>query len=362
MEGDQKLDQTEALLKEITEAPGVPGYEAEVRAIIRRCLEGITTIEQDRMGSIICRKTGLAESPRVMLAGHMDEVGFMVKLITREGFVKFVPLGGWWDQVMLAQRVVIKTTRGDVFGVTGAKPPHLLPFEKRKEMVEKKDMYIDIGATSEEEVKERGVRPGDPIIPVSDFAVLANPRTYMSKAWDDRIGCALFIQAIQRLADEPHPNTVYGVGTVQEEVGLRGAKTSAHVVSPDVAIILEVDIAGDVPGIEPEESAIKLGKGPTLLVYDRRMIPNLKLRDLVIETAEELEIPLQFSAIEGGSTDGGMIHIHAGGVPTVVIGVPTRHIHSHVGILHRDDYDHALRLIVALVRKLDQSTVQGLTV
>jgi putative aminopeptidase FrvX len=356
------LDQTEALFKEITEAPGVPGYEGEVRAVIRRHLKDIAAIEQDKMGSIICKKVGLADSPRVMLAGHMDEIGFMVKLITKEGFIKFIPLGGWWDQVMLAQRVVIKTTQGDVFGVTGAKPPHMLPLEERKKMVEKKDMYIDIGATSEEEVKERGVRPGDPIIPVSEFVVLANPRTYMAKAWDDRIGCALFIQAIQRLAEERHPNTVYGVGTVQEEVGLRGAKTSAHVVSPDVAIILEVDIAGDVPGIEPEESAVKLGKGPTMLVYDRRMIPNLKLRDLVVETAQELEIPLQFSAIEGGSTDGGMIHIHAGGVPTVVIGVPTRHIHSHVGIMHRDDYDNALELVVALVRKLDETTVQGLTV
>jgi putative aminopeptidase FrvX len=356
------LDQTEALLKEITEAPGVPGYEGEVRAVIRRHLEGITTIEQDKMGSIICKKAGLADSPKVMLAGHMDEVGFMVRLITKEGFIKFVPLGGWWDQVMLAQRVVIKTTQGDVFGVTGSKPPHILPPEERKKMVEKKDMYIDIGASSEEEVKERGVRPGDPIIPVSDFAILANPKTYMSKAWDDRVGCAVFIESIQRLTQEPHPNTVYGVGTVQEEVGLRGAKTSAHVISPDVAIILEVDIAGDVPGIEPEELGIKLGKGPSLLVYDARMIPNLKLRDLVIETAEELEIPLQFSAMEGGATDGGMIHLHAEGVPAVVISVPTRYIHSHVGIMHRDDYDNALKLVVALIKKLDEATVQELTV
>ena len=354
------MDRTEALLKEITEAPGVPGYEGEVRAVIRRHLEGIATIEQDKMGSIICKKVGLADSPKVMLAGHMDEIGFMVKLITEEGFIKFVPLGGWWDQVMLAQHVVIKTAQGDVLGVTGAKPPHMLTPEERKKMVEKKDMYIDIGASSEEEVKERGVRPGDPIIPVSDFAILANPKTYMGKAWDDRVGCAVFIEAIQHLAEEPHPNTVYGVGTVQEEVGLRGAKTSAHVVSPDVAIILEVDIAGDVPGIEPEESGIKLGKGPSLLVYDARMIPNLKLRDLAIETAQQLEIPLQFSAMEGGATDGGMIHIHAEGVPAVVIGVPTRHIHSHAGIMHRDDYDNALKLVVALIKKLDQATVRGL--
>jgi endoglucanase len=151
------------------------------------------------------------------------------------------------------------------------------------------------------------------------------------------------------------------VGTVQEEVGLRGAKTSAHLISPDVALILEVDIAGDVPGIEPEQSAVKMAGGPTLLMYDARMIPNLKLRDLVIATAKELDIPLQFSAMTGGATDGGMIHIHNEGVPTVVIGVPTRHIHSHNAILHRDDYDRALKLIVALVKKLDADTVAGLT-
>jgi endoglucanase len=154
---------------------------------------------------------------------------------------------------------------------------------------------------------------------------------------------------------------VYAVGTVQEEVGLRGAKTSAFAIDPDVGIILEVDIAGDVPGIKPEESAVKMGAGPTLLVYDARMIPNLKLRDLVIATAEELGMPLQFSAMSGGATDGAMIHIHNEGVPTVVIGVPTRHIHSHNAILCRDDYDQALRLVVALVKKLDAATVAGLT-
>ncbi|HFD39081.1 MAG TPA: M20/M25/M40 family metallo-hydrolase, partial [Anaerolineae bacterium] len=204
-------------------------------------------------------------------------------------------------------------------------------------------------------------RPGDPIIPVSEFTVMANPKWYLSKAFDNRVGCALAVEALRRAAEEGHPNTVYAVGTVQEEVGLRGAKTSAYVIAPDVALILEVDIAGDVPGIEPEESPIKVGGGPTLLVYDARMIPNLPLRDLVIATAQELDIPLQFSAMTGGATDGGMIHLHNEGVPTVVIGVPTRHIHSHNSILHRDDYDRALELIVAVVKKLDAATVASLT-
>ena len=355
------MDRTERFLKELTETPGVPGYESQVRALMRRYLEPVATIEQDRIGSIIGKRVGRAESPRVMLVGHMDEVGFMVRYVTKEGFVKFQPLGGWWDQVLLGQRVTIKTSKGDVIGLIGAKPPHLLPKDERDKIVEKKDMYIDIGATSSEEVAEAGVRVGDPIIPVSDFTVLANSQTYMAKALDNRVGCALAVQALERLAVDQHPNVVYAVGTVMEEVGLRGAKTTVHVVNPDVALILEVDICGDVPGIKEEESAIKLGAGPTMLVYDARMIPNLKLRDLVIATAEELEIPLQFSAMPGGATDGGMIHLHNEGVPTVVIGVPTRHIHSHSAIMHRDDYDRALDLIVTLVKKLDAATVEDLS-
>jgi len=355
------MDDTQQFLKEITEACGVPGYEADVRAVMQRALAGVAEITQDKMGSIIGRHVGAAEQPRIMLAGHMDEIGFMVTHITKEGFVKFVPLGGWWDQVLLGHRVLIKTSAGDVVGVLGAKPPHLLGADERNKLVEKKDMYIDVGARSEEEVRGFGVRIGDPIIPVSQFTVMANPSFYLCKAFDNRVGCALAAQALHQLAVEGHPNTVYAVGTTQEEVGLRGAKTAAFAIDPDVGIVLEVDIAGDVPGIKPEESSVKMGAGPSLLVYDARMIPNLKLRDLVIATAEQEGIPLQFSAMAGGATDGAQIHMHDEGVPTVVIAVPTRHIHSHNAILCREDYDQALRLVVALVKKLDAETVAGFT-
>lgn len=355
------MDSTEKLLKELTEASGVPGYESEARAVIRRHLETVAEIKHDKLGSIIGVKRGSADAPRVMLAAHMDEVGFMVSLITDEGFIRFVPLGGWWDQVMLAQRVVIKTSAGDVPGILGAKPPHLLEADEAKKLVKKTDMYIDVGATSADEVKAAGVRLGDPIIPICPFTPLSSGKTYMGKAWDDRLGCALFIQALGRLQGQQHPNTVYATGTVQEEVGVRGARTSVFNVNPDVAVILEVDIAGDVPGIKPEESAIKLGKGPSLLLYDARMIPNLRLRDLVISIAEDHEIPLQYSTMRGGATDGAVIHVHNEGVPTVVIGVPTRHIHSHAGIIHRSDYDSALSLISKLVMRLDEATVRQFT-
>ncbi|HXX33904.1 MAG TPA: peptidase M28, partial [Thermodesulfobacteriota bacterium] len=238
-------DETMELLRELTEAPGISGYEQEVREIIRRHLQGITTIEQDRLGSIVCRKSGKAEKPRIMLAGHMDEIGFIVKLVTEEGFIKFSPLGGWWGHVMLAQRVVIKTRKGDVIGLIGSKPPHILSDEERKKLQEPKDMYVDVGAISSAEVKELGISPGDPIIPICPFTVLGTGKTYLAKALDDRAGCALFIEVIKRLSREKHPNTVYGVGTVQEEVGLRGARTSSWVVEPDVGLTMEVGVAGD---------------------------------------------------------------------------------------------------------------------
>jgi hypothetical protein len=196
--------------------------------------------------------------------------------------------------------------------VIGAKPPHLVPAEEREKVVKKKDMYIDIGASSKEEVQETGVRAGDPVIPRADFVALANGKTYLSKAFDDRVGVALVISALQALQDGDHPNSVYGAATVMEEVGLRGATTSVRAIDPDVAIILESDIAGDVPGIKAEESSVKLGKGPTMLLYDARMIPNLKLRDLLMDTAEQEGIPLQVSYVEGGATDGGAIHLRPG--------------------------------------------------
>jgi endoglucanase len=354
------MDERELLLKDFTEAVGVPGYEEEVRAVMRRYTEGLAEITQDQLGSFIAHLAGPARGPRVMLAGHMDEIGFMVKHVTDEGFLRFLPLGGWWDQVILGQRMQVLTSKGRVIGVTGAKPPHLLEQDERNKIVQKKDMYLDVGVSSKDEAVALGIRLGDPIVPISPFTVMNNGKTYLAKAFDNRVGCALAVEALRTLANEKRVNNLYTVGTVQEEVGTRGAKTSAHVVEPDIAIILEVDIAGDVPGIKSEECAVKLGQGPSLLLYDARMIPNLRLRDLVIRIAEKEGIPLQFGTMAGGATDGAMIHMHNAGVPCVVIGVPARHIHSHTSIIHRDDYDQTLRLLLAVLKKLDAKTVRGL--
>ena len=350
------------LLREISELDGPSGYEAPVARYVTDQLAGVGEITRDKLGSVICRKTGAAAEPRIMIAGHMDEIGFMVKLVTKEGFVKFAPLGGWWSQVLLAQRVHILTSKGPVTGVVGSKPPHLLRDNKRNEVVEMADMFIDVGATDREQAQEVfGILPGDPIIPDSTFTPMRDEQMLLAKAWDDRAGVAMFIETLWALGEGDHPNTVYGVGTVQEEVGLRGAQTAADAVAPHVALIAETAIAGDMPGIEEHESPVKMGQGPVIYVLDGSMIPNLRLRDLAIETCRQESLPYQTTVLERGGTDGGRIHVYATGVPSLVLGVPTRHIHSHAGIMHLRDYQQCVQLMTALCRKLDAVTVAGLT-
>ncbi len=356
------MDEVQVLLKELTQAGGVPGHEDDVRRLLQGHLRQLGEVGHDKLGSVICTKQGESAEPRVMLAAHMDEIGFMVSHITKDGFVRFATLGGWWDHVLLGQRVVIKTKKGDVPGTIGAKPPHLLSDEERSKMVANKDMYMDIGATSREEVEEAGVRVADPIVPVGEFTVLAGGRSYLSKAFDDRAGCAVMLTAMRRMSSIAHPNTLLAVATVQEEVGLRGARTSVQTVNPDVAIILEATGVGDVPGVGEEGQALRLGRGPVITFYRQDMIPNLPLRDLLRDTAEKHDIPVQIRAdrIRGG-TDGAAIHLHGSGVPTVVLSLPVRYVHSHSSIMHRADFDAAVDLLTGVLQQLDRKTVSGLT-
>ncbi|RJQ06139.1 MAG: M42 family peptidase [Bacillota bacterium] len=350
------------LLRRLSEAPGISGYEDEVRRVVREEVKGLAEVSTDKLGSLICMKKGSSAEPRIMLAGHMDEIGFIVVSVTKEGFLKFLPIGGWWEQVMLAQRVVVKTKKGDVYGVVGSKPPHILSDDERNKVVKKKDMFIDIGAADEREATEDlGVTPGDQIVPESPFRVMGSGKLVMGKAWDDRVGIALFIEVMRELRGTAHPNTIYGVATVQEEVGLRGAETSVDLVEPHVGFALEVDIPGDTPGVSESEATVKLGKGPSILIKDASMIPNRRLCEFVAQTAKEEKLPFQYSAMDRGGTDAGRIHMHAAGVPSLVISVPTRYIHSHTSILNLEDYDNAVKLVTAVVKRLDARTVGSLT-
>jgi len=352
------MDRTQEFLKELVEAHGVPGFEGDVATLMERHLKGVGAFSRDRLGSFICEKKGAADGPRIMLAGHLDEVGFMVKAVTKDGFIKFLPLGGWWGHVVLAQRLIIKTRKGDVIGVVGSKPPHELRDEDRKKVLEIRDMFIDVGASSDYDVHKRlDIRPGDPIVPDSSFAVMANRNLLLAKAWDNRVGLGLAAETVRALKAAKHPNTVFAVGTVQEEVGLRGAQTSAFKIQPDVGVALDVGIAHDTPGTDGD---VKLGGGPVVVVYDATSIPNRNLLDLVVTTARSVRVPLQFESVERGGTDAGRIHISGQGVPSISMGIPSRYIHSHNSIIHRRDFDLTVKLLVALMKRLDRRTVSRL--
>ena len=358
---EKKTDKLVSWLKEISEIPGPSGFETRVRDLMIQRLAGQCEVLEDRIGSVIFKKVGLTEGPAIMLAAHMDEIGFLVKNVTKEGFLKFVTLGGWWEQVMLGQRVTVMSPRGDIPGVIGSKPPHVLTADERKKMVTKREMYIDIGAADKKDAEERlGVTPGVAAVPYTPFTPMANPDLLVGKAWDDRVGCAIVTDVLQKLARIKHANCVYGVGTVQEEVGCRGAKTSADVIGPQVAIAIDTCIAGDTPGMSEDQSSARLGDGVAVCIYDASLIPHVKLRDFVLATAKEEKIPFQLEFSEGGGTDGGRIHLHAQGVPSIVVSVPTRYIHSHNGIIHRKDYQAAVDLIIAVIRRLDTAKVQEL--
>jgi putative aminopeptidase FrvX len=357
-----KLDETLTMLKELTDAKGIPGDEKEPREVMKKYISPFADeVTTDNLGSLIAKKVGKDGGPKIMVAGHLDEIGFMVTQITDKGFLKFQTVGGWWSQVMLAQRVTIQTKKGDVTGVIGSKPPHILTPEARKKPVDIKDMFIDIGASSKEEAMEWGVVPGDSVVPYFEFTVLNNEKMLLAKAWDNRIGCAIAIDVLRQLKGQDHPNVVYGVGTVQEEVGLRGAKTSTNMIEPDIGFAVDTGIAGDTPGITEKEANSKIGDGPQIILYDASMVSHKGLRDFVVQTAGEHGIPYQFDALSGGGTDSGSIHVTAHGVPALSITVATRYIHSHAAMIHRDDYENAVKLIVEVIKRLDEETVKEIT-
>ena len=355
--------ETESLLKDLSTAFGPPGFEDPVRAIMRRKLTPLSdSIETDGIGSLIARRNGLAETPKIMLSSHMDEVGLMVRYITDDGYLKFQTLGGWLDQALINQRWSIMTVGGLIRGITGIKSPHVMSADERDRPFKKESMFIDIGASSKEDAEQRlGVKPGDPIAPDSSFERINDGDMLLGKCWDDRVGLAVMVKVMEKLDGEPAPGTVYAVSTVQEEIGLRGARTSSYKVAPDAGINLESGIAGDYPGISQDEAQERIGEGPAIFLHDSSMLPNLKLRDLAIDVAKENGIPLQFNVLSGYGEDGAEIQKSHGGVPTINITVPTRYLHSHNSLISRNDFGKTVDLVTALVRRLDVDTVKSLS-
>ena len=347
------------LLRELTEAFGPSGFETESASIVARELAHAGQVSRDGLGSVVCRVAGAAERPRIMVSAHMDEVGFMVKSITADGYVRFLPVGAWSPRVLLGQRVMVRTRKGDFPGVIGSKPPHEMTEEEKKQLPDIDKMFIDLGSVVGADVKARiGIRLGDPIVPISPYVELGK-NLMMAKAWDDRGGCGIVIETARAIKGKKHPNTVFLVGSVQEEVGLRGARTAAEVVQPDVAIALDVSLSHENPDKTNKSVDERVGNGAAILVHDNTMIPNTRLRDWVIGLAEKKRIKYHLTTVRGGY-DTGVIHTHRSGVPSLAIGWPTRYVHSHTGVISDKDYDAAVKLLTAVIENLDEAVSKSL--
>jgi len=355
-EGLKMEQSTKEMFKTLTELQGAPGDEGRVRQYMAEQLEKYADeVIYDHLGGVFGVKHG--EGPRVMVAGHMDEVGFMITQITKNGMLRFQPLGGWWNQVLLAQRVQVMTKKGPIIGVIGSIPPHLLTDAQRKKPMEIKNMLIDIGADDREDALEIGVAPGDTVVPICPFTPMAKEKKILAKAWDNRYGCGLALELMKEMHDRSLPNELYAGATVQEEVGLRGAQVAANMIKPDIFYALDASPANDMSGDEEEFG--QLGKGVLLRIYDRTMITHRGIREFLLDTAESNNIPYQYFVSQGG-TDAGRVHIANDGVPSAVIGIPSRYIHTSASIIHVDDYAAAKELLIKLVEQTDKATVEAI--
>ncbi len=346
---------TNEQLFKLSDANAVPGNEDQMRKIMHELNDSYADeVMHDGIGSYIAKKGSVG--PKVMIAGHMDEVGFIVKRIDDNGYVYFSTVGGWFYNVMLAHEYTITTEDGkELIAVSGSKPPHVLSVEDRKKPVEIDKMFLDLGVATREEVLELGVQVGDMITPRITAKELNNPKYLLGKAWDNRVGCAIVSEVLREHAAD---NTLYAVGTVQEEVGLRGAKTSSGLINPDIAISIDTGIAGCTPGMTADEANNKIGEGPLLFVKDGGLISHRGFMKFAKSVAKELNIPFQLEFLGGGSQDGAAISQNGSGCPTIVISLATRYIHSHTSIIHRDDYDNAVKLVTAIVNRLDSEALE----
>ncbi len=336
------------LLKKLSEANGVSGSEKDVRNVILKELKGhCDKVRVDRLGNIIATKKG--KKPSVMLAAHTDEIGLVVKFIDEKGYLRFAKVGGIDDRTLVSRRVVIHSKK-EVTGVIGARPPHLLEPDEEKKITKHKDMFIDIGAKNKKEAEK--------LVMLGDFATFDVKMMELEgglvtgKAFDDRTGVAVLIRTLQKLKSENEINVVF---TVQEEVGLKGARTSAYAVDPDIAIAVDVGFAGDNPGVKEEEAPAKLGEGPALVFLEasgRGAISNRGLVKWMQDTAKGSKLPLQFVISEAGMTDAAILNLNKEGTRTLSFSIPSRYMHSPVEVVNIKDLESSVELLVNALKNV----------
>ncbi|HNU61461.1 MAG TPA: M42 family metallopeptidase [Methanofastidiosum sp.] len=329
------------LLKKLSEAPGVSGHENTIKQIIIDEIRNVVDdIKEDSMGNLITTKKGPGKF-KVMIAAHMDEIGFMVKYIDDKGFISFETIGGFDPRSLGSQRVKIHSSKKDITGVIGIKPPHITPQEEKDKALKIEDLRIDVGLSTKEDVELLGIKPGDPITRDISFSELGKENIVSCKSFDNRAGCAVLIEILKKIKKQDY--TLYGVFTTQEEVGLRGAKTAAYGIDIDFAIIIDSTAGGPLPKTEADKVTISLGKGPSIDLMDRGFILSEKVKGILLKAAKESGITYQ-THISSGSTDGAAVHITKEGIPTAVISIPSKYIHSTVEIVDLNDLDSTLEL------------------
>jgi len=340
------------MLEKLSNAYGVTGREEEVADLMKKFLKPyVDEVREDKLGNVIGIRRGKKDALKVMLAAHMDEIGLLVKAITKDGFLLFTKIGGIDDRVLLAQKVIVCTEKGPLHGIVGSKPPHIQKEEERKKVVTFDDLFVDVGAETEKEARSMGVKIGDVMVFDVRFGKIGKD-IVIGKALDDRVGCAVMIEVLKRL--KKTDCTVYAVGTVQEEVGLRGAQTSAFGIDPDVGFALDVTVAGDMPFLREGDAPIRMRKGPSVSVADSGLITHPKVLRLLVNAAEEEKIPYQLETGLQGSTDAARIALTREGVPSGVISVPTRYIHSATLMLSLQDTENVIKLAVAAIQKIQK--------
>lgn len=336
------------LLRKLSNAHGISGSEESVAEVIRgEIAPYVDEIKKDTMGNLIAVKKG--DDFSILLAAHMDEIGLMAKFIDERGYVRFVTFGGWFDATLYAQRVILHGAKGPVYGVIGGKPPHVMTDEDRKKPVKVDDMFIDVGATSPEEAEALGIEVGTPVTIDREFRELANNRV-TGKALDNRAGCAMLIQTLKEVES---PHTIYAVFTVQEEVGLKGAKAAAYRLNPDCAIATDTTIPGDHPGIERKDVSLLMGKGPVITIIDnngRGLIASKQMVAWLKGAAAGRDIKVQLEVGKGGTTDATSIHLERGGIPSTTLSIATRYIHSPVEVLDVGDVEGGVALLVEALK------------
>ena len=358
----QQLDATADLMRRLTEAPGPSAFEEEVRRIFVDEMEELgADFAFDGLGSVHAELPGNGDGPRVMVTAHLDEVGLMVQHITQEGFIRVKNLGGFLGHAYPDQRWTILGSEGPVMAISGLPTVHVSSGAQRTQVWSVDQVFLDVGAVSRDEVEAMGIRPGNGIAPWSPFTVLPNER-YAAKAWDDRVGIAVMVAAARRIRAEgvDLPGDIVWVATTQEEIGLRGAATAVDMARPDIGISIEAGVSADYPGIGPTQAQERLGNGPGIFLLDSSMIPNRKFADFFFRVAREEGLPLQADVLTGYGEDGAEIQKYDSGRPSVNMTVPTRYLHAHTGIIQRSDFDQAVDLLVAVLRRLDRETVAEL--